>query len=149
MRSILPLILLLAIAPVFGRAQEYDVRNLHGPEEHQLVMAAVEADIDALEAAASVTTLRLAPAAVTGAKLDPDALTPVIVTGADSSGGAASLTAATVVATQRVAAAINLTDSAVLTKAHFTPAAGAVTQAVAAGNLATKKILLFLLPAGS
>lgn len=99
----------------------------------------------AVPADGSVSTAKLGGAAVTGAKLHADAITPRVVTGADATGGAESLTATGMVATDRILAAINLTDSAVLNKAIFTPGTDSVSQA--SGNYDTKAILLLTVPA--
>lgn len=98
---------------------------------------------------AAITTPKLGPAAVTGAKLDPAAYKYYVVSGVDASGGAADIAIAGVLATDRVVEVVDLTTPAALSVANFTPGAGKITQAQAAGNLSTKKLHIRTLPAAS
>lgn len=105
-----------------------------------------EVDADLL-AAGAVVAAKLGAAAVTGAKTHADNLTPWVVTGADASGGAQDLAASGAVAGLRIAAVIDLTTPAVVTKSTITAGADKFVQAT--GNLANKKLLVLTLPAAA
>lgn len=65
-----------------------------------------------------------------------------VVTGVDSTGGAADITATGAAATDVVESVIDLTTPAKLVSSRFTPGTNKFTQAVAAGDLSAKKLLI-------
>jgi len=98
---------------------------------------------------ASVSTGKVAPGAVTGAKLDLTALNTYVAAGVDSTLAAEPIAAVGVVASDRIVSVVDLTTPAALVPANFAAGAGFITQVMAAGNLAAKKLLIQTLPIAS
>ena len=97
----------------------------------------------------SVTTAKVAPGAVTGAKLNLAALKTYVVAGVDASVAPADIAVAGVVVTDRIVSVVDLSTPAALAIANFTPGAAKITQAQAGGNLSAKKLLIQTLPIAS
>lgn len=98
---------------------------------------------------ASVSTGKVAPGAVTGAKLDLSALNTYVAAGVDSTLAPEPIAAVGVLATDRIVSVVDLTTPAALSPANFAAGAGFITQAEVAGNLSTKKLLIQTLPIAS
>jgi len=103
--------------------------------------------VSAVVADGSVSTAKVAPAAVTGAKLDLGTLKTYVVAGVDASVAPTDIAVVGVVATDRIVSVVDLSTPAALPAVGFTPGAGKITQA--ATNLSAKKLLIQTLPIAS
>ena len=94
----------------------------------------------------SVTTSKLSPGAVTGAKLDLTSLKTYVVGGVDSTGAPVNIAIVGMLATDRVVSVVDLSTPASLAIANFTPGVAEITQSQIAGNLSAKHLLIQTLP---
>jgi hypothetical protein len=98
--------------------------------------------------AGSIVTNQLAAAAVTGAKISADALTPGYVSGVDTTSAADDLTITGITADMRIMFVLDTSGKNVVDKSWFTPIAGGVTQEIGHA-LQTASLLFIFLPAAA